>query len=161
MKYLSSDEEKIAFHYIEKAAKVAHEATCQRSKCGSVIVNYGEIIGVGFNSPPGNAQSQRRCLAEKDLYNKKITDKTCCIHAEQRAIMDALQKNPEKIVGSRLYFIRLDENDEPLRAGEPYCTICSKMALDVSIAEFVLWRERGLAIYETGEYNTLSYQFHA
>jgi deoxycytidylate deaminase len=160
MKYLSLDEEKIAFQYIEECVKIAKSATCQRSKCGSVIVNHGEIIGVGFNSPPGNAQSQRRCLAEKDSYHKKITDKTCCIHAEQRAIMDALRRNSEKIVGSRLYFIRLDENINPSRAGEPYCTICSKMALDAGVAEFVLFQEQGIAIYETGEYNLLSYQFH-
>lgn len=159
MKYLSSDEEKIAFHYIDECVKVANNASCQKSKCGSVIVKDLEIIGTGFNSPAHNDEAQRRCLVEKDSYHKKVTDKTCCVHAEQRAIMDTLQKNPEKIVGSSLYFIRLDENDEPLRAGGPYCTICSKMALDTGISEFVLWQNQGLAIYETGEYNLLSYQF--
>lgn len=159
MKYLLSDEEKVAFQYINECVKVAKNASCQRSKCGSVIVKNREIIGSGFNSPAHGDEAQRRCLFEKDLYHKKVTDKTCCVHAEQRAIMDALQKNPGKIVGSRLYFMRLDENDEPMRAGEPYCTICSKMAFDTGIAEFVLWQNQGLAIYETGEYNILSYQF--
>lgn len=38
--------------------------------------------------------------------------------------------------GSILFFIRLDENDNPKRSGEPYCTICSKSALDVGISKF-------------------------
>ena len=88
-----------------------------------------------------------------------MTDKTCCIHAEQRAIMDALSKNPIKLIGSRLYFIRLDDKDNTSKAGEPYCTICSKMALDVGISEFVLWNDKGVCVYETEEYNILSFQY--
>lgn len=106
-----------------------------------MIVENDEIIGTGFNSPPGEKESQRRCSNDKDTYNKKVTDKTCCVHAEQRAIMNALIDAPDKIIGSRLYFVRIDENGKPTHAGNPYCTICSKMALDAGIREFVLWDE--------------------
>lgn len=95
----------------------------------------------------------------KDGYHKKVTDKTCCVHAEQRAIMDALRKNSEKLSGSRLYFIRLDKAGNTSKAGKPYCTICSKMALDAGISEFVLWHEEGICVYDTEEYNTLSYEY--
>jgi deoxycytidylate deaminase len=159
MRYLSGDEKNKALEYIRKATEVAQNATCERSKCGSIIVQLGEVIGSGFNSPPQDIEEQRRCSYSKDSYHKKVTDKTCCIHAEQRAIMDALRKNPDKLSGSRLYFIRLDDNGNPLRAGEPYCTICSKMALDVEIAEFVLWQDKGVCVYDTKEYNMLSFQF--
>jgi len=159
MKCLQDSEEQSALRFLEKAAEVARGATCERAKCGSVIVKDDEIIGVGFNSPPHNDESQRRCACEKSEYHQKVTDKTCCIHAEQRAIMDVLRKNPDKIIGSRLYFIRLDVDGNMTRAGEPYCTICSKMALDVGVAEFVLWHERGACVYDTGEYNDLSFQF--
>lgn len=159
MKYLSDNEEKQALEYIVKAGEIAKNATCNRSKCGSVIVSLDEIIGTGFNSPPNNNEEQRRCLNSKDLYHKKVTDKTCCVHAEQRAILDAIRKNSHKLAGSRLYFIRLDEKGVPSRAGEPYCTICSKMALDVGIAEFVLWNSKGVCVYNTEEYNILSFQF--
>ena len=33
------------------------------------------------------------------------------------------------------------------------------MALDVGIAEFVLWHEKGVCVYDTKEYNELSFQF--
>lgn len=73
--------------------------------------------------------------------------------------MDALRKNPDKIVSSRLYFIRLDENETPSKAGQPYCTICSKMALDTGISEFVLWHKKGICVYDTQEYNALSFRY--
>ena len=159
MRYLIGNEEKVALKYISKAVEIATSSTCGRSKCGSVIVSGDEIVGVGFNSPPQNNEKQKRCLCSKDTYNKKVTDKTCCVHAEQRAIMDTLRNNPEKINNSTLYFIRLDNDEIPARAGKPYCTICSKMALDVGVKEFVLWHEEGICVYDTSEYNTLSFQF--
>ena len=159
MKYLSDEEEKKAMVFIDKAAEVALNSTCLRDKCGSIIVKNDEVIGTGFNSPPANKESQRRCSASKDSYHKKITDKTCCVHAEQRAIIDTLKRNPDKIVGSRLYFIRLDDKGNQTKAGKPYCTICSKMALDVGIAEFVLWHDKGVCVYDTKEYNALSFQY--
>lgn len=159
MRYLSGNEEKEALEYIAKATEVAQNATCKRSKCGSVIVQLDEVIGSGFNSPPQDIEEQRRCSYSKNSYHEKVTDKTCCVHAEQRAIMDALSKNQDRLSGSRLYFIRLDNSGIPLRAGKPYCTICSKMALDVGIEEFVLLHEDGVCVYDTNEYNTLSFQY--
>ncbi|MFW5704969.1 MAG: hypothetical protein ACOCXG_03925 [Nanoarchaeota archaeon] len=147
--------------FFDNCITTAKQATCTRSKCGSIIVKDNEIIGRGFNSPPQELKTQRRCKNQKSEYHKKVTDKTCCIHAEQRAIMDALKNYPNKIKGSRLYFIRLDENDEKaLVAGKPYCTICSKMALDVGISEFVLWHDYGIIAYDTQEYNNLSYEYN-
>ena len=148
-----------ALDYLSKAAEIAKSATCRRSKCGSVVVQLDEIIGSGFNSPPQNLENQRKCSCSKDSYHQKVTDKTCCVHAEQRAIMDALRRNPDKLFGSRLYFIRLDDDGIPSKAGEPYCTICSKMALDAGISEFVLWHDKGVCVYDTKEYNLLSFQF--
>jgi len=159
MRYLSGDEEKNALECMLEASWIALHSTCQRSRCGSIIVKNNELIGAGFNSPPNNDESQRRCSCSKEAYDEKITDNTCCVHAEQRAIMDALRKNHGKIHGSRLYFVRIDENGKPTRAGKPYCTICSKMALDAGIAEFVLWHEKGICVYDTKEYNFLSFEY--
>lgn len=38
MRYLSDNEKKEALAYIAKASEVAMSATCERAKCGSVIV---------------------------------------------------------------------------------------------------------------------------
>ena len=157
MKILSGFEEKSAMEYITRAAELAKHSKCLRSKCGSVIVKNDEIIGQGWNSPPGD-KTLEKCLKD-DLPKNFKSDKTCCVHAEQRAIMDGLRRKPDNVPGSRLYFIRLDENGNPKPSGRPYCTICSKMALDAGIAEFVLMHKEGICVYDTEEYNTLSFQY--
>lgn len=152
-----SDEE--AVRWTQAAAEAALSATCGRSRCGSVIVNRGRVVGVGFNSPPAGAESQRRCGCEKSSLHPKVTDKTCCVHAEQRAVMDALRRNPDALAGSRLYFVRLDGAGRPKCSGEPYCTVCSKMALDAGVAEFVLMGGDGFRVYGTEEYNVRSFAY--
>ncbi len=160
MRYLLEIEEELeAIRYFLIATDIAKKSSCLRVRCGSIIVKDNKIIGEGFNSPPGNLESQRRCLISKDTLDKKVTDKTCCIHAEQRAIFNALKNNPEKLNGSRLYFIRLNKEGNMEMAGKPYCTICSKSALDVRIKEFVLFEEKGICVYATEEYNKLSFEY--
>jgi deoxycytidylate deaminase len=159
MHYLSGNEEDAARKYMNLAANAALDATCMRHMCGAVIIKDDAVIGTGYNSPPGNDEGQRRCSNPKDSYNKKITDKTCCVHAEQRAIMDALRNNPTRIAGSRIYFMRLGKDNKSTESGKPYCTICSKMALDVGIEEFAILHDKGICIYDTKEYNTTSFQY--
>lgn len=156
MEILRGREERAALDWIIKAAQTALDATCQRAKCGSVIVADDLVIGRGYNSPPNNDESQRTCSVPKAFYDPKVTDKTCCIHAEIRAINDALRKNPEILPGSRLYFMRIDEGGNPAISGEPYCTICSKQTLEVGISEFVLWKKEGICVYDTNEYHEIS-----
>lgn len=150
----------IAKWYMHQAAVIAKDATCLRVSGWSVIVSGNDVIWIGFNGPPKNLESQRRCLTDKKTYHRKVVDKTCCIHAEQRAIFDALKKYPDKITGSTLYFTRIDKNWEIIFSWEPYCTGCSKMALEAWVKYFVLWQEQWICIYDTEEYNTLSYQFN-
>ena len=146
---------------IQAAARVAQHATCERSKCGSVIVKDGAILGAGYNSPPAHDEASRRCAIRKDVYDQKVTDKTCCIHAEQRAILDALAHHGEKIRDATLYFARLAPDGSVAASGAPYCTICSKMALDVGIKYFVLLHENGPQAYETRNYNEQSFSYQA
>ena len=152
-------EEQEAIKFMNKCVELAKKSMCDRRHCGSCIVKDNEIIGEGFNSPPKDLENQRRCQIKKSEYDLKLTDKTCCIHAEQRAIINALKTNPSKIEGSRLYFMKINKENKSTKSGKPYCTICSKMALDVGIREFVLWHEEGIYVYNTEEYNNLSYKY--
>lgn len=134
----------------------ASKSTCHRSKCGSILLNSeGKIIGAGYNSMPCDVEGA--CFKDSLAADFK-SDKTCCIHAEQRAIMDALKTNPSQVEGSLLLFIRLDDNECPKHSGEPYCTICSKFALDAGVGRFALWHKEGWTAYETNYYNQLSFK---
>jgi len=147
-------------YWMMRAAEVAKNALCLKAKCGTVIVKGNEIIGEGYNAPPLDDISNRTCLVVFKYPPKKNYDHTCCMHAEQRAILNAMKKKPEKIIGSTLYFIRVDEHGNIKKSGKPYCTVCSRWALDSGIAYFALWHEDGIKLYSTKEYNELSYHYN-
>lgn len=73
--------------------------------------------------------------------------------------MDALKNNEDKISGSKLYFTRVDDQATIKKSGKPYCTVCSRLALDAGITHFLLWHEEGIGEYPTDEYNRLSYEY--
>lgn len=146
--------------FFKIAAEVANKATCLRAHCGAVIVKNNKVIGEGYNSPPADDEQNRMCKQEYDYSKKPKYDKTCCVHAEWRAIADTLKKHPSEIKDSTLYFMRIDEESKFTDAGEPFCTECSRLALDVGIKHFALWNKTGAKIYDTKKYNQLSYSFH-
>ena len=145
--------------YFEAAQTIAQQATCTRARCGSVVVaKDGTIIGRGFNAPPNNDESQRMCKVVLDKSIKQNNDKTCCVHAEWNAILDALKHHPTEVEGSSLYFMRVNDIGEFTEAGEPYCTVCSRLALQSGIKTFGLWNG-GPQIIDTKDYNQKSYAY--
>lgn len=159
MEFLKDEEEKDAEKWIRQTAQIAERSLCLRDKCGAVIVKDEICIGKGYNAPPLDNLLNRMCLNEYAFTNKKKSDRTCCMHAEWRAILDATSTNPNKLMGSRIYFMRLDATGAMTKAGNPYCTVCSRFALDVGITDFVLWHENGIAVYPTTEFNKKSYEY--
>lgn len=147
--------------YFREAAIVAKNATCLRARCGSIIVSVdNEIIGRGFNAPPLNDESQRRCNFDFKTTRKPKYDTTCCVHAEWNAIINALKNHPDEIIGSILYFMRITDDGSFTGSGVPFCTVCSRLALQSGVAKFGLWNN-GPQIFDTKEYNNLSYEFYA
>lgn len=151
-----------ADHWFEEAAKEARKAACFSAKCGTVVVSRrGRVIGRGSNGPPGDGSS-RTCLRRDWVHaDKPLYDRTCCIHAEWRAINDAMRNHATSLHGSTLYFMRVDLAGAWTRAGAPYCTVCSRLILEAGIAEVVLWQDQGAHVYRAQEYNDLSYRYYA
>jgi deoxycytidylate deaminase len=149
-------------HFFEEAAKIANMATCNQAHCGSVVVAAnGQIIGKGYNAPPQGDESQRMCDIELSPNGKPNSDRTCCVHAEWNAILDALKHHADKIEGSTLYFMRTNKKGEFTGAGVPWCTVCSRLALESGIAQFGLWEEdEGPKLFDTLTYNLESYAFY-
>lgn len=144
--------------YFQAAAEVAAHATCTRAKCGSIIVKDGIVLGSGFNSPALNDEGQRLCEAEMNTSEKPKYDKTCCIHAEWRAVLEACKTHASELTGSTLYFMRVDESGNFTDAGDPFCTVCSRLTMDAGVAEFALYNDQGADIYTLDEYNLKSYE---
>lgn len=159
MQLLNGSEKDGAMQWMMQAADVAKRSLCLRAKCGTIVVNDQNIIGTGYNAPPLDQEEHRLCLQEFSVGKPKY-DKTCCMHAEWRAIMDALKRHPQRLPKAKLYFTRIDAQGSIKKSGKPFCTVCSRLALDAGIAEFLLWHEEGICTYPTNEYNRLSYRYH-
>ena len=145
--------------YFKQAAKAAEKSLCLRDKCGAFVVLNAKIIGKGYNGPACDNIADRKCNLDLTTSPKPKSDRTCCLHAEWRAIIDAIRKTGD-IDGSTLYFSRVDDNGGILPSGLPYCTVCSRLALDNGIKYFALRHDLGPKLYDTYEYNELSYRFH-
>lgn len=158
MEYLKGEKEKEAIVWMNRASEIAKSALCHRAKCGAVIVKDGIIIGSGYNAPPLDGEENRTCDT-REYKAKPGYDRTCCIHAEWRAMIEALKNHPEKIKNSKLYFCRVSDDGKVLKSGEPFCTVCSRLALDIGIGHFLLWHNDGICEYDTYEYNELSHKY--
>lgn len=157
MRILQGQDERDGIRWMERAGDIAKGALCLRGKRGSVIVAAdGTEIGIGYNAPPLDKEEHRTCQAPVVIARKQKSDRTCCLHAEWRALLDGLRRHPDKMPGATLYYMHIDDAGNLTRAGEPYCTVCSRLALDLGLKEFVLWHESGLTAYPTDEYHRYS-----
>lgn len=141
--------------FISEAAKVSEKSPCQKSHRGVVIVKDNKIIGIGYNGAP-NDKICNPCL-RKEIRDNSKTELCYAIHAEQRAILNAL-RDGQDLHGSRLYHIKIKEG-KMVPSDDISCTICSRMILEVGISEVVLLHTSGLTVYDAEEYNKLNYDY--
>jgi deoxycytidylate deaminase len=143
---------------------VAQKSLCLKARCGALIVREDIVptkrttneLGAGFNGPPQNDLTLRSCHDSHPSEKKPRADRTCCTHAEWRAILRASLSRGPAIIGSSLYFARSTAKGELLPSGKPYCTVCSRLALEAGIREWVLWHPDGPQIYSAKTYHQLS-----
>lgn len=142
-----------------EAGEAAKLSLCDRDRCGAVIVSDNTVIARGYNAPPNDDARNKKCALDLRESMKPKSDRTCCLHAEWRVILEALRSGND-LVGSTLYFTRIDETGNLKRSGDPYCTVCSRLALDVGITYFALWQKDGIRLFSTDKYNDFSYEYH-
>lgn len=159
MKRIPKNKVKTVALFFTMAAQKAQQATCRNARCGAVIVKRGKIIGSGYNAPPRGDEANRMCQQFLDISVKPNYDITCCVHAEWQAILTACKQYPKEIDGSTLYYMRIDDQNRFMDAGVPYCTNCSRLAMEAGITTFGLWNDEGADMYDISEYNQKSYQF--
>mgnify|MGYP003393084718 CR=1 FL=1 len=161
MNYLVGKSLEEAKVWMAEASEIAKHSKCHKKHSGSVIVKDGKIIGKGYSGPALDNESTRTC-DDDDKYDygtKPRFDRTCCIHAEWRALIEALMTSSQKVSGSIMYYCSVDDSGMISKSGKPYCTVCSRLILECGVSEFVLWHEDGICSYRAEEYNELSYSY--
>ena len=156
MRYIEKPTElKEANYFLELAAQQAKKSTCKKSKRGAIIVKNGKILGMGYNNLIDREDCDP-CLRE-DINDNSKAELCYAVHAEQDAIFNALEKHND-LKGSRIYHIKVkDGKMEP--SEDISCTVCSRIVLRTGISEFVLLQKKGIAVYDSKEFNKLSFEY--
>lgn len=155
MRYLEGEEIKEAEKCASIALEYAKNSTCKKSQRVAVLVKSREIIGIGCNKVTDEKYCNP-CIRENIHDNSRI-ELCSANHAEQLAILDALKKG-KNIEGSRLYHNKV-KNGEIKHTEDVSCTVCSRFILESGISEVVLLHEKGFALYNSKEFNKLSFKY--
>ncbi len=153
MKTLRGQELKEAKEYIKKAAEVSGQTICSVRRIGAVLVDKkGKIIGKGFNGPMGHKCNP--CLLK--LLAKGVKTELCfAMHAEERAVVDAIEKGHDTS-GTTLYTAYV-KNNKPTSTEDSFCAHCSRILLESDVKRVVLPEKGGLSSYDINEFYDLSF----
>ena len=117
--------------FMNYAIQLSSNANCIKGKVGAIIVKNNEIISEGVNSVPIGIKpcTDKTCLRKK-LNLKSGENQELCfvVHAEQNAIIDALNKKKD-IKNATLYVTK-----------QP-CIICAKMLINAGIKKIIYLKE--------------------
>jgi len=138
--------------YMELAAKEAKKSTCKKSQRGAIIARGEVILSRGHNKV--TLQDLCEPCIREDIKDNSCVELCSAIHAEQMALLGI--KNG-LLKGARMYHIKV-KNGEMKPSGKPSCTVCSRIIHEVGI-EFVLWHEKGYAVYGPEEFNKISFDY--
>lgn len=139
---------------IEAARQAALRSPCAKSKRGVVLFNpmllpnpaaisplrgsvADAIATLGYNGPPPGFTCKNTMVCRGNCAE-------ICVHAEQRAIMDALRFSVSSIEGLELVHIKAVAGPEPggggiVATGPPSCLQCSRIIADVNLRAVWLW----------------------
>lgn len=121
------DKKTIDTKFMNYAIELSHEANCTKGKVGAIIVKENEIIAKGVNSVPNGITpcTEESCIRKKLKLRSGQNQELCfAIHAEQNALIDALDKN-------------INVKNGVLYVTKQPCIICSKMLINSGIKEIV------------------------
>lgn len=152
--YYLTDKEEIekTKKYMELAAKEAKKSTCKKSQRGVVIIRGGVILSKGHNKVT-LSELCNPCIRENIKDNSRV-ELCSAIHAEQMALLNVKNR---LLKDAKMYHIEVkDGKMKP--SGNPSCTVCSRMIYEAEI-EFVLWHEKGYAVYGPEEFNKISFDY--
>ena len=113
--------------YMKIAIKLSEQANCIKGKVGAILVKKNKVIAKGVNSVPNGITpcTEETCIRKKLKLKSGEHQELCfVVHAEQNALLDALEKKID-VIGSTLYVTK-----------QP-CIICAKMLINAGIKKII------------------------
>ena len=163
MRILKDSDKIIAAKYLAEAVKASRNSVCLKRPRGVVIVKDNKVVGKGWNAPADEHVCEE-CLRSKmkpKVFATFNTEPCYAVHAEQRAILNALKSGSSNLNCAKMYFVRTDDDGKYMPCDDgPSCTICSKLILESGIESFIYETfEDGITELTAKEFNDLSMQY--
>lgn len=120
------------------------KSLCNKSKRVSAIIYSNGFSVIETNSPP----LPFTCMNNENC--KKICNKIC-VHAEERAILSALDKYGDlwDCICMHLKIV----NGKPVPSGNPSCVTCSRKLLECKVKYMYLWQEQSWKRWTSEEFH--------
>jgi len=153
MNILEGSELKKAQDFFKKAALIAKSSLCSVSSVGALVVKGGRVIGSAHNGPIEKACDP--CLL-KVVDGRARTELCYAMHAEERAIMNALE-NGHSTEGADLYSART-VNGEVIPYKNGLCAACGRAFLESGIKRVIMSKkDDGVVSFDANEFYDLSF----
>ena len=129
---------------IDYAIEAAKQSPCVKSKRGAVLFDDdGRVWGKGWNGPPPQVEGTLGKCDGSAACREHCTKR--CLHAESRAIIDAMTWSEGGSRFPALLHVKIDEDDKLVAGGGPSCWQCSRMIVDVGFITGVWLYQRAFA----------------
>jgi deoxycytidylate deaminase len=148
---LKRQDSHMAEEMVQRAAELARDSHA-RTRHAAVLVRDGSLLAWGTNGVPFPGEDHCYCKSGEFGHHDH-----CRTHAEQRAITLARSGDGwQTLQGSKLIYVRL-EDDDSVRMEEPhFCARCSRLALSLGVAEWIFTLSEGLAGYSSADYDSIA-----
>jgi deoxycytidylate deaminase len=148
---LKLHESDIAEQMVERAAELARDSHA-RTRHAAVLMRDDSMVGWGTNGVPFPGEDHCYCK-----FGEYHHHDNCRTHAEQRAITLAREGDGwQMLQGSKLIYVRLQEDDS-MRLEEPhFCARCSRLALSLGLDEWIFALSGGLVGYSSADYDRIA-----
>ncbi len=139
--------------FVEIVFEEAEKSKCFKQKVGAVIVRGGEVLARGYNKPVGDF-CEKCVRRELDLHGGENVEVCFVVHAEQNALIDALNRGID--ISGAVMYVGAIKNGERRIHKRPYCTVCSKILASTKLKGIIHYGGDKLVFYDPQEENELA-----
>ncbi|MGO8961640.1 MAG: hypothetical protein ACLQFR_30350 [Streptosporangiaceae bacterium] len=148
---LNRHDSHVAQQMAERAAELARDSRA-RTRHAAVLIREGSLLAWGTNGVPFPGEDHCYCK-----FGEVGDHDQCRTHAEQRAITLAREGDGWRLLqGSKLIYVRLEEDDSIRLENPHFCARCSRLALSLGVAEWIFALPDGLAGYTAADYDRIA-----
>jgi deoxycytidylate deaminase len=148
---LNRQDSHLAQQMVARAAELARDSHA-RTRHAAVLVKDGSLLAWGNNGVPFPGEDHCYCKFGELGHHDQ-----CRTHAEQRAITLARKGDGWRTLqGSALIYVRLEADDSVRLEVPHFCARCSRLALSLSVAEWIFALSEGLAGYSSTDYDRVA-----